>query len=64
VLGERMLGGGDKGAAGALVLAEDADKLKQAVETAYPRSRPDYADRFAVHTCKVVEGIAVLKETL
>lgn len=64
VLGERMLGGGDKGAAGALVLAEDADKLKQAVQTAYPRSRPDYADRFAVHACRVVEGIAVLKETL
>jgi galactokinase len=64
VLGERMLGGGDKGAAGALVLAEDADKLKQAVQTAYPRSRPSYADRFAVHTCKVVEGIVVLRETL
>jgi len=64
VLGERMLGGGDKGAAGALVLAEDTDKLKQAVEIAYPRSRPAFADRFAVHTCKVVEGITVLQERL
>jgi len=64
VLGERMLGGGDKGAAGALVLAEDKDKLKQAVEIAYPRSRPAFADRFAVHTCKVVEGITVLQERL
>ena len=60
VLGERMLGGGDKGAAGALVLAADAERLKTAVQTAYPRSRPDFADRFAVHTCKVVDGIAVL----
>jgi galactokinase len=64
VLGERMLGGGDKGAAGALVLAEDAEKLKTAVQTAYPRSRPDFADRFAVHTCKVVDGIAVLEGLL
>ncbi len=64
VLGERMLGGGDKGAAGALVLAEDTDKLKQAVEIAYPRSRPAFADRFAVHTCKVVEGITILQERL
>lgn len=37
VLGERMLGGGDKGAAGALVLAEAADAVKQAVDTGYPQ---------------------------
>ncbi len=60
VLGERMLGGGDKGAAGALVEAGSADALKQAVETAYPRSRSAYADKFAVHTCKVVEGVTTL----
>lgn len=59
VLGERMLGGGDKGAAGALVLADSAAALENAVRIAYPRSRPDYADRFAVHTCKVVDGVAV-----
>ncbi len=64
VLGERMLGGGDKGAAGALVLAGDADKLKTAVETGYPRSRPALAEKFAVHTCKVVEGIVLLKNPL
>lgn len=64
VLGERMLGGGDKGAAGALVLAKDADKLKTAVETGYPRSRPDFAEKFAVHTCKVVDGIVLLKDLL
>ncbi|MFC1737479.1 galactokinase [Planctomycetota bacterium] len=57
VLGERMLGGGDKGAAGALVLADTVDTLKQAVKTGYGRSHPDYADKFAVHSCKVVDGI-------
>jgi galactokinase len=64
VLGERMLGGGDKGAAGALVLAGGAGALKKAVETAYPRSRPDFADKFAVHTCKVVDGVKVFEKAL
>jgi galactokinase len=63
-LGERMLGGGDKGAAGALVLAGGVNALKKAVETAYPRSRPDFADKFAIHTCKVVDGIALYKNAL
>lgn len=59
VLGERMLGGGDKGASGALVLAEAVEAVKQAVDTAYPRSRPDYTDKYAVHICKVVEGVRI-----
>jgi galactokinase len=63
-LGERMLGGGDKGAAGALVLAGGAAALKKAVETAYPRSRPDFADKFAIHTCKVVDGVKVFDKGL
>lgn len=57
VLGERMLGGGDKGAAGALVKADAVDLLKQAVDLAYPRSRPAYEDRYAVHVCNMVDGI-------
>ena len=40
VLGERMLGGGDKGASGCLVLAGAAEPVAEAVDTAYPRSRP------------------------
>ena len=64
VLGERMLGGGDKGATGCLVLAEDADKVKTAVDSAYPRSRPDFADKYAVHTCKVVDGIVLFDDAL
>ncbi len=64
VLGERMLGGGDKGAAGCLVTAEQAEKAKTAVDMAYPRSRPDYADQYAVHTCKVVDGIKLFEKVL
>ena len=64
VLGERMLGGGDKGAAGCLALADAADDVKKAVDTAYPRSRPDFADKYAVHTCKVVDGIVLFENVL
>ncbi len=59
VLGERMLGGGDKGAAGALVLADSVDALKQAVSNAYPRNHPMYRDGYAVHICKLVDGVRV-----
>ncbi len=59
VLGERMLGGGDKGAAGALVRADSVDALRQAIDIAYPRSHPAYAAKYAVHICKVVDGVSV-----
>jgi galactokinase len=58
-LGERMLGGGDKGAAGALVRSDSVAQLKQAIDVAYPRSHPAYADKYAVHVCKVVDGVRV-----
>lgn len=58
VYGERMLGGGDKGASGALVAADSVDAVRAAVTEAYPRSRPDFADKHAVHVCKVVDGVA------
>jgi galactokinase len=64
VLGERMLGGGDKGAAGALVRADSVDALEAAVRSGYPRSHPAYADAFAVHVCRVVEGMTTLEETI
>lgn len=64
VLGERMLGGGDKGASGALVCAESVEAVREAVQAAYPRSRPDFADKFAVHTCKVVDGVKVFDNVL
>ena len=56
--------GGDKGAAGALALAEAVDAVKDAVDTGYPRSRPDFADKYAVHVCKVVDGIKVFGDVL
>jgi galactokinase len=61
VLGERMLGGGDKGAAGALVRVDSVDELHNTVRVGYPRSRPEYADRFAVHACQMVDGICRLE---
>lgn len=64
VLGERMLGGGDKGASGALVRAESVDAVKQAVDTAYPRSRPAFANKYATHVCKVVDGVRVYEGVL
>ncbi|MCP4451137.1 MAG: hypothetical protein GY809_06725 [Planctomycetes bacterium] len=64
VLGERMLGGGDKGASGALVKADAVEAVNLAVNTAYPRSRPDYADKFAVHVCRVVDGVKVFEGVL
>ena len=64
VLGERMLGGGDKGASGALVRAESVDAVKQAVDTAYPRSRPAFANKYATHVCKVVDGVRLYEGVL
>ncbi len=63
-LGERMLGGGDKGASGALVQAESVEAVQQAVHTAYPRSCPGFADKYVVHICKVVDGIRVYEGLL
>jgi len=64
VLGERMLGGGDKGASGALVRAESVEAVKAAVDTAYPRSWPGFAEKYAVHVCKVVDGVKVYEGLL
>jgi galactokinase len=64
VLGERMLGGGDKGASGALVRAESVEAVKTAVDTAYPRSCPAFAGKYAVHVCKVVDGVKVYEGLL
>ena len=64
VLGERMLGGGDKGASGALVRAESIEAVRQAVDTAYGRSRPEFADKYTVHVCKVVDGVRIYEGLL
>ncbi len=64
VLGERMLGGGDKGASGALVRAESIEAVQGAVDTGYRRSHAEFADKYAVHICKVVDGIRVYEGSL
>jgi galactokinase len=57
VLGERMLGGGDKGASGAIVRTETVKALKKAIDSNYPKKYPQYADKYAVHACKIVDGV-------
>ena len=57
VCGERMLGGGDKGASGAIIMSEAEAALRTAVDTAYPRSHPDFKDKYAVHVVKVCDGV-------
>jgi hypothetical protein len=41
------------------VRLEGVDALKNAVDIAYPRSHPEYSNKYTVHTCKVVEGVKV-----
>ena len=60
ILGERMLGGGDKGASGALAKPSAVKALRTAVGTAYPRAYPALKDRFAVHECRMVDGIVTM----
>lgn len=57
VLGERMLGGGDKGASGALIQADAFNDLKSTVESTYPRCHPAFLNEFAIHSCRTVDGI-------
>jgi galactokinase len=59
VFGERMLGGGDKGASGALVAARSVATLRKAVDEAYPQRFPELKDKYAVHVFKMVDGIGV-----
>lgn len=60
VLGERMLGGGDKGASGAIVLTEAVDELQTVIDREYPQRHPELKDKYAVHVCNMVDGITCL----
>lgn len=62
VWGERMLGGGDKGATGAIVAAGSVEALKAAVSLRYPQQHPDY--KFAVHEVRVTTGVATFEGVL
>ena len=57
VLGERMLGGGDKGASGALVEQDAVEPLKQTIDRAYPRAYPQL--QHEIHVCSLVDGVCV-----
>jgi len=59
VYGERMLGGGDKGAAGAVIESSSFTRLQEAVGAAYPRCYPDLKNSYAVHSLQTVDGIQV-----
>ena len=57
VYGERMLGGGDKGASGAVIAADAFEALSMAVDHAYPIAHPAFSDKYAVHACQITDGI-------
>ncbi|CAK9072016.1 unnamed protein product [Durusdinium trenchii] len=64
VIGERMLGGGDKGASGAILRPDAEQALRNAVDTGYKRSYPDLADKCAVHVVRACKGVEVLEGLL
>lgn len=64
VLGERMLGGGDKGASGAILQVSAEEALRSAVSCGFKRSHPEYADKCAVHVVKVCQGVELLEGLL
>ena len=59
-----MLGGGDKGAAGAIVRADAVEALKAAVARAYPLAHPLYDSEYAVHEVRVTTGVATFEGVL
>eukprot|EP00931_Biecheleriopsis_adriatica_P088860 TRINITY_DN63094_c0_g1_i1.p1 TRINITY_DN63094_c0_g1~~TRINITY_DN63094_c0_g1_i1.p1 ORF type:complete len:493 (-),score=108.43 TRINITY_DN63094_c0_g1_i1:81-1451(-) len=64
VIGERMLGGGDKGASGAILHPEAESGLRTAVDTGFKRSYPNLAEKCAVHVVRVCKGIEVMEGLL
>jgi galactokinase len=41
-------------------LEESVQAVQAAVEIAYPRSHPNFSKSYAVHSCKMVDGIKLL----
>lgn len=64
VLGARMLGGGDKGAAAALVRVGSIETLKHTIEKKYPQKYPEYTDKFSIHICNLAKGVQTFDELL
>ncbi len=61
VWGERMLGGGEKGAAGAIMEAAAVPAVRDAVAARYPVRFPSLATRWAVHELSIADGVSVLE---
>jgi galactokinase len=60
VHGERMIGGGDCGTSGAIVLLGAAASVRAHVECEYPRLQPAFATSFATHECRMADGLTLL----
>ena len=56
-----MLGGGDKGASGAIVHSASVDALKRAVQRQYPVMCPEFGEKYSVEVCKTAEGVRVFE---
>jgi galactokinase len=61
VWGERMLGGGDKGAAGAIATPGAVPLLRDAVARVFPRRHPECAHRWSVSELSIVDGVTMLE---
>ncbi|MFC2156357.1 galactokinase [Acidobacteriota bacterium] len=62
VYGERMLGGGDKGASGAICHPDAVATLENTVGREFPKIHPPLKDKYAVHPLKAVDGITLLEK--
>lgn len=59
VLGARMLGGGDKGAAGAIIVKDAVPNLKAAIDAQFPVKYGGLKNKYAVHVVKNTQGVTV-----
>ena len=64
VLGERMLGGGDKGAAAAIVRTGAIARLARTMETDYSRDYPELSGTVSVSELQTADGVAVFGHLL
>ncbi|MFH1422150.1 MAG: hypothetical protein ABIH42_05500 [Planctomycetota bacterium] len=60
VLGERLLGGGEKGAACAIVLSDSIEKVKRTIAEKYPKKHPEYASKYQVYALNIVDGMKLM----
>ncbi|MCU0612504.1 MAG: hypothetical protein MUE60_12035 [Candidatus Eisenbacteria bacterium] len=61
VWGERMLGGGDKGAAGAIASPDGVALLRDAVSGEFPGRHPGLAHAWSVSELSIVDGVTLIE---